>query len=224
MRTIVACVAAVAIGSPAAFAQSGAPIMELNVGAVLERGLPIAWHSREVVLLRTDGSIKQFEPNEIQRHEILQQSFQPETAMQLRGKLQIEFGRGFAVDGSGDFVIVAPQPTIQIWRERFAQLQRAFDHYFRTRGYPLKPLDFPLVGIIFPDQAAFQRHSIEMGLNLPTGVVGYYSPVTNRLYAYEMNGHPEAERESLATIRHEAAHQIAFNRGIISGYRGHRFG
>lgn len=201
-------------GSTQALAQAGAPIMELEVGTILERGLPIAWHSREVVLLSADGSIKQFEPNQIQRHEVLKQSFQPATAMQLRGKLQQEFGRGFAVDGSGDFVIVAPPPTIQLWRERFAQLQRTFDHYFRTRGYPLKPLDFPLVGIVFPDQAAFQRHSIQMGLNLPGGVVGYYSPITNRLYAYEMQGHPEAEQESLATIRHEAAHQIAFNRGM----------
>jgi hypothetical protein len=194
--------------------QTGSPLMELEVGSVMERGLPIAWHEREVVLLRTDGSIKQFEPREIRRQEILREVFRPMTAMQLRGKLQQEFGRNYAVEGSGDFMIVAPLATISLWREQFSQVQRAFEHFFRTRGYPLKPLDFPLVGIVFPNQAEFTRYSIQMGLNLPAGVVGYYSPITNRLYAYEMAGHPEAEREGLATIRHEAAHQLAFNRGL----------
>jgi hypothetical protein len=134
--------------------------------------------------------------------------------MQLRGHLQKEFGRNYAVEGTGDFAIVAPSSTIHVWRDRFAQLQRSFDQYFRTRGYPLKPLDFPLIGIVFANQAEFLKHAQQVGAKLQPGVVGYYSPFTNRLYAYEMNGHPDAEAEALATIWHEAAHQIAFNRGV----------
>ncbi len=194
--------------------QAGPPLMELAVGSLSERGLPISWHPSEVVLLKTDGSIKQFKPNDIRSHAILKQNFQPDSAMQLRGRLQKEFGRQFAVDGTGDFSIVAPTATIQVWRDRFAQLQRSFDQYFRTRGFPLKPLDFPLVGIVFPNQAEFLKHAQEVGVKLQAGVVGYYSPFTNRLYAYEMKGTPEAEAEGLATIWHEAAHQIAFNRGV----------
>jgi Protein of unknown function (DUF1570) len=194
--------------------QSGSPLMELEVGSIMERGLPIAWHSQEVVLLKTDGSIKQFQPSEIHRHSVLEQSFQPDSAMQLRGRLQREFGSQYTVAGTGDFAIVAPRATIHVWRDRFAQLQRSFEQYFRTRGYPLKPLEFPLVGIVFASQNEFLRHAQQVGVKLQPNVVGYYSPFTNRLYAYEMNGHPAAEAEALATIWHEAAHQIAFNRGV----------
>jgi Protein of unknown function (DUF1570) len=194
--------------------QAGPPLMEIDVGSIIERGMPIAWHPSEVVLLKPDGSIKHFKPSDIRSHSVLKQNFQPDSAMQLRGRLQKEFGRNFAVDGTGDFAIVAPTATIHVWRDRFAQLQRSFDQYFRTRGYSLKPLDFPLVGIVFPNQTEFLKHARDVGVKLQPGVVGYYSPFTNRLYAYEMKGHPDAEAEGLATIWHEAAHQIAFNRGV----------
>jgi hypothetical protein len=190
------------------------PLMELRVGRTAERGIPISWRESGVILLRTDGSLREFEPQQIASHHLLTQEFRPETAFRLRGLLQQEFGRGYRVDGSSDFTIVAPPSTVGYWSDRFALLQRSFDHYFRTRGYPLKPLDFPLVGIVFASQAEFLQHAEQIGLRLQAGTVGYYSPATNRLYAYQSSDTPAEHSEALATVWHEAAHQLAFNRGL----------
>lgn len=190
------------------------PLMELQVDSGIERGMPIAWDTNQVILLRTDGSINKFEPSEIRRHQVLDQSFQPDKAIRLRGQLQQEFGTRYAVDGNGNFAIVASPERIQLWTQRFSQLERSFESYFRTRGYPLRAAEFPLVGIVFPSQSEFLNYATRNGIHLQPGIVGYYSPLTNRLYLFEMRGSPEAEREALATILHEAAHQIAFNRGL----------
>jgi len=193
---------------------SSLPLMELQLSSGIERGLPIAWNPSQVILLRVDGSISEFKPNDISRHQVLDQAFQPEKAIRLRGRLQQEFGKRYAVDGGGNFAIVAPHDTIHTWTQRFAQLDRSFENYFRTRGYPLRVAEFPLVGIVFPTQTEFLKYANQNGIKLQSGTVGYYSPLTNRLYLYEMHGSPFAEREALATVWHEAAHQIAFNRGV----------
>jgi len=190
------------------------PLMELQLASGIERGLPIAWNDQQVIMLRADGSLSEYEPSEIRRHKVLDETFQPEKAIKLRGQLQQEFGKRFAVDGGGNFAIVALPENIATWTRRFSQLDKAFEYYFRTRGFPLRLTEFPLVGIVFPSQAEFLQYANRNKIKLQPGTVGYYSPVTNRLYLYEMHGSKHAELEGLATVWHEAAHQIAFNRGI----------
>jgi hypothetical protein len=195
--------------SPKILAEGGAPpLIELKVASQLETGLPIAWQPREVLLLRTDGAIDRFEGQRIESHQLLSRGFVPETAIQVRGQLLREFGKRYAVEANGNFAIVAPPATVQQWQARFAQLHRAFEHYFRTRGYPLKPVEFPLVGIVFATQSEFLQNGQRLGLRMQEGTVGLYSPMTNRLYAYE------ADDEALQTLWHEAAHQLAFNSGL----------
>jgi len=189
-------------------------LMELHLDSAIERGLPIAWDAKQVKLLRVDGSIGEFDPNAIRRHQVLDQAFVPDSAIQMRGQLQREFGKRYSVEGGGNFAIVAPTETVRLWTQRFTQLDRSFQNYFSTRGFQLRPAEFPLVGIVFPSQKEFMQYALQTGSKLPTGTVGYYSIATNRLYLYEMRGNAEAEREALMTVWHEAAHQLAFNRGI----------
>ncbi|MFN9914748.1 MAG: hypothetical protein ACK53L_19320, partial [Pirellulaceae bacterium] len=44
------------------------PLMELRVGRTAERGIPISWRESGVILLRTDGSLREFEPQQIASH------------------------------------------------------------------------------------------------------------------------------------------------------------
>jgi hypothetical protein len=177
-------------------------------------GLPISWNSEEVVLLESTGRIASFSPAEISSHSILGESFKPTTAMHLRGKLQEEFGRSYAVDGSGDFVIVASPGTVSKWTKVFAELQRSFFQYCTTRGFQIKKPDFPLVGIVFRNDAEFFRHAAENQIKVDPRTAGFYSILTNRLYLFEPNGSGIDQREAMATIRHEATHQLAFNTGL----------
>jgi Protein of unknown function (DUF1570) len=189
-------------------------LMELHLDSNVERGLPIAWNANRVQLLRVDGSIGEFEPKAIRRHQVLDEAFKPDSAMRMRGDLQREFGKRYAVEGGGNFAIVAPTATVHLWAERFSQLDRSFQNYFATRGYILRPAEFPLVGIVFPSQKEFLTYASRTGTPLQPGTVGYYSILTNRLFLYEASGNERAEQEALMTVWHEAAHQIAFNRGV----------
>ncbi len=189
-------------------------LMELQFDSAIERGLPIAWDARQVKLLRVDGSIGEFEPKTIRRHQVLEEAFVPESAIRMRGQLQREFGKRYAVEGGGNFAIVAPTETVHLWSQRFSQLDRSFQNYFSTRGFQLRPAEFPLVGIVFPSQKEFMKYAHQTGNKLQPGTVGYYSILTNRLFLYEMRGNDQAEQEALMTVWHEAAHQIAFNRGL----------
>ncbi|RCS52772.1 DUF1570 domain-containing protein [Bremerella cremea] len=58
-------------------------------------------------------------------------------------------------------------------------------------------------------------------MRVSKGVVGYYSPRTNRVALYDVTrGDPNHPLwgENLATIIHEATHQTAFNTGVHSRY------
>ena len=92
--------------------------------------------------------------------------------------------------------------------------------------------EFPLVAIVFADHASYAKFAeAEVG---PTAqnMIGYYSLQTNRVLMYDLtessNGggrrgsaaqinaalnDPQAE-QTVATIIHEATHQIAFNCGL----------
>ena len=53
--------------------------------------------------------------------------------------------------------------------------------------------------------------------NVPAGLLGYYSPISNRIMLYDTgNGHGDEDdwRRTSSTIIHEATHQTAFNTGI----------
>lgn len=208
------CVLCFVLASHKIASAEGPPLAQIRTQAGLSYGLPISWNQAEVVLLERTGRIASFEPSEIQSHSILKESFQPTTAMNLRGMLQEEFGRSYAVDGSGDFVIVASPGTAAKWAKVFADLQRSFFQYFTTRGFQINKPDFPLVGVIFRDQAEFFRYAALNQMNVSPRTAGFYSILTNRLYLYEPSGNPLDQREAMATIRHEATHQLAFNSGL----------
>ena len=77
--------------------------------------------------------------------------------------------------------------------------------------------EFPLVAIVWPDRQSFNRACTADRGGVPTGLLGYYSPISNRIMLYDMgNGRQsdEAWEQTSATIIHEATHQTAFNTGI----------
>lgn len=104
---------------------------------------------------------------------------------------------------------------------------------------PLQAPETPLVAIIFDDVGQYQKHSRpELG-NATAAVIGYYSLKTNRITTYDLTGlesvrqvSPRARSSvvinqilsqpaaapSVATLVHEAVHQLAFNSGLQKRY------
>ncbi len=190
------------------------PILEVDLATHRERGLPILWNDAEALLLKSNGSILPLKTPEVLDHRVTEEPFAPTQMMPLRGELQREFGRSFEVEVTNSYLIVAPHGQAKVWGQRFAQLHAAFEQYFVTRGMPVRSTDFPLIAVVFHTADDFHRNAIRDGVSTGPGTLGYYSPLTNRMYLYD---HPASAGDWFNTdtvILHEATHQLAFNTGV----------
>ena len=111
----------------------------------------------------------------------------------------------------------------------------AFTNYWHLRGFTLKKPEFPLVAVVFADKKAYLQFSQPDLGAAAASVIGYFNLHNNRMTMYDLTGaeslsrpqvrlntsaainqflaRPDAER-TVATIVHEATHQIAFNCGL----------
>ncbi|MBX3432340.1 MAG: DUF1570 domain-containing protein [Pirellulales bacterium] len=115
------------------------------------------------------------------------------------------------------------------------RLQKGFVSYWKKRGCEVAAPQRPLPVIVFSDEASYLQHAVpELGASA-RNVIGYYSMATNRIIMYDLTGAqavvrgfsnsgsradivslltlPAAE-PLVATIVHEATHQISFNCGL----------
>jgi hypothetical protein len=192
-------------------------MLRLSLGDERLEGMPLAWNSRQVVLLGRDGRLWDFSPEEAKDYRQTSNRFRPYGTSELRGMLLDELGRDYEVTGTTHYLVAHPRGMRDRWAGRFEELYRSFVHYFSVRGFDLEEPRFPLLGIVCRDQEEFQRHATRQGLGDPRGVLGYYSPKTNRILLYDVGGgsaDSEAWEVNATTIIHEAAHQAAFNTGV----------
>lgn len=119
----------------------------------------------------------------------------------------------------------------------FERLYRAFLNYWRERDLDVREPDWPLVALVFGSKAAYTAHATgELGA-ATNSIIGYYSLATNQVTTFDLTGadgrflstrnaqkridailsRPNAER-TVATIIHEATHQLAFNCGLQTRY------
>ena len=121
----------------------------------------------------------------------------------------------------------------------FERLYKAFTNFWSRKGFELHEPEFPLVALVFADHESYSNFSSkELGEAAPS-IIGFYSLQTNRMTMYDLTGvealrdandrrgtpaqinqmlaRPAAER-TVATIIHEATHQIAFNCGLQTRY------
>lgn len=120
----------------------------------------------------------------------------------------------------------------------FERLYLAFSTFWKQRGFALEDPPGPLVAIVFDTKQNFARDaSAELG-GATAAIIGYYSLQTNRIKTYDLTGvetfrsarrtttadhinrllaQPQAER-TVATLVHEATHQMAFNCGLQTRY------
>jgi Protein of unknown function (DUF1570) len=120
----------------------------------------------------------------------------------------------------------------------FEGLHKAFYTYWSQRGAVLHEPEFPLVALVFDGQSSFAKHAHQEIGERAASIIGYYSLKTNRVTMCDLTGveansslsernasarihqilsQPAAER-NVATIVHEATHQLAFNSGLQTRY------
>jgi hypothetical protein len=212
--------ALVALACSHSAARGQEPMFRLNLGSEWLEGSPLASNESEVILLLRDGQWRDFRPSAVKEFKAVDSGFRPFGAAELRGQLLREFGQRFEVTGAGHYLVVHPAGQRDQWAPRFEELYRSFVHYFTARGWRPQEPRFPLIAVVYPRQVDFLEQARKEGVN-PNGLLGYYSPKTNRILLFDSTSQNGGNWSLNAeTIIHEATHQTAFNTGIHSRY-GH---
>lgn len=176
------------------------------------QGLKLLEVAGEMIVLGQDGWMHSFNPSDsaFQVREI-EAEYQPLDVQQMRSELAGEFGNRFEVRSTNNFLIVQPKGRGPQWSDLFEQSHRAFTSYMQRRGVQIRTGSFPMVAVVMPDEQSMYREFDRVGIQM-SRVAGVYSGQSNRVITHD-GGRKDFVR---ATVRHEAAHQSAFNSGVHS--------
>ena len=200
----------------ASYSTAQESLFRLTIKGQELEGTPLRYNEQQVMFLTRSGRLVEFAPDQAKDFAPAEGKFRGYTAAELRGQLLREFGNRFDVSGGGKFLVVHPAGQQDVWAPRFELLQRSFSHYFAARGLKTPEPRFPLVAIVFATQADFARYATADGNPASAGMLGYYSPATNRIAMYDITaGRKNTDWTTNAeTVIHEALHQAAFNGGL----------
>jgi len=193
-----------------------------------------------VMLLTADGVLWPLPKEEIVSRKSDDKPFVALAAAELAKKLTAELPSGFKIHQTKNYLICYnTSPAYAQWvGGLFERLNSAFYNYWTRRGIEMRQPEFPLVALVFDSKSSYAQHARgELG-DATNSIIGYYSLKTNRMTMYDLTGveefggggkattaarvnqvlsQPGAER-TVATIVHEATHQLAFNSGLQVRY------
>lgn len=182
-----------------------------------------------------DGKLWTVEKPQLKERTALGEPFVLWETAELSKRLKEEFGPGFDVVTTKHYVICTntSREYAKWCGMLFERLFDAFANYWKSRGLKLTEPEGPLVALVFATEAQFGKYATsDAGPDTATAK-GYFSIRTNRIVLYDLTGRngvvgnlPAAEINrrmaaapfNLATVVHEATHQIAFNSGLHTRY------
>ncbi|MBW3540100.1 MAG: DUF1570 domain-containing protein [Planctomycetes bacterium] len=181
------------------------------------------------------GELYTIVPERLQAREPVGRDFEPLSNEELGRRLLDEFGAGFEIVTTRHYVIcTSAGRTYAEWcGALFERLMRAFYTHWRSRPLELHEPSRPLVAIVFADADDFAEYATRDAGAATAMSGGYYSIRTNRMVLFDLTasaGQPPARPAAeitakvaaspfnVATVVHEATHQIAFNSGMHTRY------
>ena len=200
-----------------------------------------------LLLLAADGVLWAVPPEEQVEHATDDTPFGPLKPAEMSRRLLAELpgvlgeNSGFDVHVTAHYVICydTSRAYAQWCGALFERLYRAFTNYWSRKGLKLSEPEFPLVAIVFADREAYAKFSRPALGDAGGSIIGYFNLRTNRMTMYDLTGieslgqygaardtsaqisrilaQPEALR-TVATVVHEATHQIAYNCGLLVRY------
>ncbi len=187
------------------------------------------------LVLDSDGQLTAVAPADLKRVEELQTSLPPTSAKELASKVLAMMPPGSKSIATDHFVICYNTSEVyaRLNADLYEKLFKGFYRFWKDRGVELTSPRFPMVAVVFENQKDYIDYASKEFAGAQN-TIGYYHQSTNRLASYDLTGiqalnapkaqsrtelinqivsRPEAER-TIATILHEACHQISFNSGL----------
>lgn len=190
-----------------------------------------------VLLMTPDGVLHPFQPGEFTDKSSDDQPFKPWSRDEMEKRVLADLPAGFKVYTTANYLICYNTSTAyaQWCGSLYERLYRGFRNYWEARGLQLHDPELPLVAMVFDSKVSYLRQVRgELGESAES-IVGFYSPVTNRINMYDLTGleglkstgqrlstatlvnqilSQPAAAPMVATIVHEATHQLAYNCGL----------
>ena len=173
---------------------------------------------------------------ELEQRQEESQAYTPLGRQELAAELLEEFP-GFRVHHTANYLIVYnTSPAYAQWcGALYERLYRAFRNFWQRRGFDLTDPLTPLVALVFDGRESYRGYAEKELGEAVEGIPGYYNLMSNRVTMYDLTGtqvgqaggprltssaqinrvlsQPQAEF-MVATIIHEATHQLAYNCGF----------
>jgi Protein of unknown function (DUF1570) len=181
-----------------------------------------------------DGRLWRIEKEQLASRESMEAKFAPLVPEALGRQLAEELGVDCEIVVTRHYVICsrAGKPYAQWCGALFERLESAFQNYWKQRGVKLREPEFPLIALVFADEKQFAAFATKDAGPDVAAAKGYFSIGTNRIFLYDLTatGNEPARSGSdisrrlaaspfnIATVVHEATHQIAFNSGMHTRY------
>ena len=189
-----------------------------------------------ILLLARDGVLWSIMPDEIVKHTSDEKPYQALSVAEMTREMKGQLPKGFEVYETTHYLIFhSTSRAYAHWCGTLLErLYTAFHTFWTRKGFDLAEPDSRLVAVIFADEASYRQYlHAELGGN-GGQMIGYFNLLTNRVNMYDLTGTqsggranrlgssaqinqvlsaPDAVR-NVATIVHEATHQIAFNCGL----------
>jgi hypothetical protein len=195
-----------------------------------------------LLTLGSDGRIWPVPGEQVIRHAVDGARFEPLTAEQLARELLNEMGPQFDVWQTKHYVICynTNREFARWCGQLFERLYKAFTNYWSRHGFPIREPEFPLPVLVFADPGSYSGYAAAELNADPEQVPGFYSFHTNRVSLLDLTALAAAKHNvgssgrfrrrlqrflatpagqmTVATVVHEATHQIAFNCGLQTRY------
>jgi hypothetical protein len=184
-------------------------LVEFTTQGKKVRGLRLVEFANETVVIGLDGWLHSLAPDHTVQP--IDGSYEPLPAAQLRNELRAEFGRDYEVIATNHFLVVQPVGRGNRWPDLFEQSHRSFITFMTRRGVDVRKGRFPMVAVVLPDEQTMYNEFRRMKIDKPR-VAGLYANASNRIITHDAGG----SRWTAETVRHEVAHQSAFNSGVHS--------
>lgn len=193
-----------------------------------------------MLLLDRQGTLWLLQPEDILRRDTDDEPFHPCSPEELARLLELELPR-FRIHRTAHYMIAYnTTPAFAEWcGALYERLYRGFHNYWSRRQIGIRNPEQPLVAVVFADKESYQKYAEDELGDARGSIIGYYSFRTNRVAMYDLTGadglgqqgkkaanaqhvnrilaQPAAER-TVATIIHEATHQLALNCGLQARY------
>ena len=209
-------------------------------GTQTVEGRPLVEDSAGGVLLETTaGRQWVIEAGSVESRRQLDAVFTPLSHEEIGEQTLAELPEGFKTHTTPHYVVCynTSRAYAQWTSSLLERLHRAFTNYWDGKGVELHEPEFPLVVIIYSTPGQYQAASADELGAAAKNIIGYYSLTSNRVSMYDLTGseavriqnggnrrgslkeinrmlNQPAASPLVATIVHEATHQIAFNCGL----------